>query len=66
MALNPDHVQTSIRLPKEVHAELREIAHRHKHSLNNELLLRIIQHEGLIKQVRNLQRQLDNIGVHYS
>lgn len=66
MALNPNDVQTSIRIPKGVHEELREIAHRHKHSLNAELLLRIIQHEDLIKEVQKLRKQLDSVGIHYS
>jgi hypothetical protein len=66
MALNPNHVQTSIRIPKEVHAEIREIAFRHGHSLNEELLLRVIQHEDLIKEVQKLRKQLDSVGIHYS
>ena len=64
MGLNSNYMQTSIRLPKEVHADLKKVCFKNGNSLNQEMLLRIVQHEGLIKKTGadNYQANCEIIG----
>lgn len=50
MTKNKNDVQTSIRIPKELHTELREAAFKKRISLNQELLHRITHYKEEKKQ----------------
>ena len=65
MVLNPDYIQTSIRIPRDLHAHLREVCFKTGRSLNQELLLRIEQHEEILERMYQLEERISKMGVRY-
>ena len=48
-------VRLTIRLPSTVHEKLRHVVFKNGNSLNQEMVMRIIQHEELLKKIETLE-----------
>ena len=51
-------IQTTIRIEEELHERLRQEAFKKKISINKEIILRLSDHDNMIKEIKRLVKKM--------
>lgn len=56
-----DYHKTALRLPRDLHAEIRDAATKNGHSMNAEIITRLLAYQSFEARLRSLSRESSEI-----